>query len=151
MKVTDNPQVANAIRNSSPSHKDNKSPAFSDVLAKTASETNINKQSAPKVTQTQPVNQLWAVQAITNDLKMEATENIGEILSLLEQLQSSLAGEARNSKPVSILADDLEKAAYSLNDLGKELPDGHKAKELINRTAILAVVESAKFKRGDYV
>lgn len=150
MKVTDNPQIANAIRNQTPSAKDNKGAAFSDVLAKTKPETGTNIQSAGKVAQIQPVNQLWTIGAATGDMKAEPSENIDETLNILEQLQSSLSGEAKNSKPVSILADDLEKAAYSLDEMGQKLPNGHEGKKLINDTAILAVVEAAKFKRGDY-
>jgi len=76
---------------------------------------------------------------------------IEKTLALLDRYAQALSDPTRSLKQMSSLVEDLEDQASALTEIGEKLPSGHGLKGLLDRTAVLAVVEAAKFKRGDYV
>jgi hypothetical protein len=79
---------------------------------------------------------------------------LGEVertFGLLERYQEALADPTVTLKQVSGQVQALEQASTRLLEMGQALPEDSPAHDLINRTAILAAVEAAKFRRGDYV
>ena len=81
----------------------------------------------------------------------EPVEQIEKALGLLDQFSSALADPSQTLKQIAPLADDLEAESAKLGRLSEELPDNAGLKALLNETAVLAGVEAAKFKRGDYI
>ena len=78
-------------------------------------------------------------------------DQIEKALGLLDQFSTALADPTQTLKQVAPLADDLEAESLKLGRLSQELPGNSGLKALLNETAVLAGVEAAKFKRGDYV
>jgi hypothetical protein len=82
---------------------------------------------------------------------VEPVEQIEKALGLLDQFSMALSDPSRTLKQVAPLVEDLEAESVKLGRLSQELSGDNGLKALLNETAVLAGVEAAKFKRGDYV
>jgi hypothetical protein len=72
-------------------------------------------------------------------------------LSRLEILQTSLGRADISLRKMGPLVQKLEEDSRRLHDVAQGLPEGSPLRQLLEETAALALVESFKFNRGDYV
>ncbi|MFH1092305.1 MAG: hypothetical protein V1742_12130 [Pseudomonadota bacterium] len=109
------------------------------------STTPVTQDKAAEMIQPTPMAAVQAVKIAGLDDRLEGS------LGLLSTYAQALADPARTLKDIAPLADDLEKEVDQLQKLSQGLPPGHSLKNLVDQTAVLAAVEAAKFRRGDYV
>jgi hypothetical protein len=72
------------------------------------------------------------------------------VLSRLEIFQTSLARDA-TLKKMAPLVQKLAEDSRTLQDAAQALPEDSPLRQILEETAALALVESVKFNRGDYV
>jgi len=78
-------------------------------------------------------------------------QQLENALDQMEEYAAALGDTSRSLKDIEPLADNLQRTAGQLSELSQSLPEDDPLKGLSNDAAILATVESMKFKRGDYV
>jgi hypothetical protein len=130
-----------------------KGDAFAKVLdqtqSKNAAETTTMSKSGhmSSLMDIDPVARIMAArsQGLNQSVDIEKT------LNSLERFAGALADPNQTLKHIAPLADELASEAETLDRAGKSIPDDHPLKPVIEQTAVLAAVESAKFKRGDYI
>jgi hypothetical protein len=100
------------------------------------------------------IGQIQASQAI-NANKTEspygAADDIESLLSLLDNYVEALGDQKNTLKDLAPLADDLENAASELGQASLKMSSDDPLKALSSDAASIAMVESLKFKRGDYI
>jgi hypothetical protein len=72
------------------------------------------------------------------------------VLSRLEIFQTSLARDTTLRK-MAPLVEKLAEDSRTLQDAARALPEDSPLRQILEETAALALVESCKFNRGDYV
>lgn len=92
------------------------------------------------------------VAALTEaDLSVPVDQEVGGVLDLLERYAEALGDPQRTLKDIAPLAEDLDQGAARLDRLAATLAEDDPLRSLTNDTAVLAAVESLKFRRGDFV
>ena len=94
---------------------------------------------------TSPLGGVMAVQTAS------AAGLLEKSLGLLDQYARALGDESQNLKNIDGLVGQLDDQAGKLSGLRNSLPEGDGLRQLMDQTAVLISVETAKFKRGDYV
>jgi hypothetical protein len=80
-----------------------------------------------------------------------AAELADAALSRLEIFQTSLARPEIVLKKMAPLVQKLAEDSQRLHEAAQRLPEGSPLRQILEETAALALVESSKFNRGDYV
>ncbi len=80
-----------------------------------------------------------------------AAGQVDRTLGALERFAQALGDPSQSLKQVDGLVNALETEASRLQALSAALPEGHGLKQTADQTAVLAAVEAAKFRRGDYI
>jgi len=149
VKITDQPPISSwpGAKNNEPASQETGSSSFAETLAQRTAQaaTSAETSTTPSLQQADSIGKIMA---------STLTSPLGEVertFGLLEQYQEALADPTVTLKEVSTQVTDLEQASSRLLEIGQSLPETSPAHDLINRTAILAAVEAAKFRRGDYV
>jgi hypothetical protein len=153
VKIIENPPIQPwpGSQTGGPSPKETGQADFAQALAeRSAQATTPSNASAqiPAPLSFQPADPLGKIMASA------FVQPLGEVertFGLLERYQEALADPTVTLKQVSGQVQALEQASTRLLEMGQALPEDSPAYDLINRTAILAAVEAAKFRRGDYV
>ncbi|MBW1709776.1 MAG: hypothetical protein JRG97_10575 [Deltaproteobacteria bacterium] len=151
MKITDETQIKNLIQNPSSSQNQVKGSDFTKTLAKSMAEGSEKSPITPGTGQAAQVAQTAPVGKIVLAGLAESFRHVENTLSLLDRYAEALADPGQTLKQVSGLVKEMEQAADNLKGIGRSLPEGHAVKDLLDRTAITATVEAAKFNRGDYI
>jgi len=151
VKITDESKISSMLQQTTkPSSK-----ASGTDFAKQLSEAIGQDQNAPAAgLKDDPLAPLTQSASVGKIMTSELTRPIGEvekILGKLDEYTNALADPNQNLKQVSVLVNELENQAESLNKASQGLPEGHAVKDLMNRTSVVATVEAIKFRRGDYV
>ena len=107
--------------------------------------------SASALLNSNPMGMIMSVQSSMEQLPGKVGQQMESTLNSMEKYASALADPNKNLKNIESLVQDMEKAATQLTGLSKELPDNSPLKGISTDTAVLATVESMKFKRGDYI
>ena len=105
--------------------------------------------SASALLNSNPMGMIMSAQSATEQLPGKVGQQMESTLDSMEKYASALADPSKNLKSIESLAKDMEKAAAQLTGLSQELPANSPLKGISNDTAVLATVESMKFKRGD--
>ncbi|MEW6263151.1 MAG: hypothetical protein AB1641_08735 [Thermodesulfobacteriota bacterium] len=82
--------------------------------------------------------------------KSSPQAQVGRTLDALDTFAQALADPGLSLDEISPLAQNLAGEAKNLENLVQELTEDDRLKPLVMQTAVLAAVEAAKFKRGDY-
>ncbi|MDR1396005.1 MAG: hypothetical protein LBK52_07545 [Deltaproteobacteria bacterium] len=82
---------------------------------------------------------------------LAASQDIEQLLDLLDNYSQALADPAKSLKDLAPLADDLGLLAAELGQTSSKLGPNDPLKALSSDTATVAAVEALKFKRGDYI
>ncbi len=72
-------------------------------------------------------------------------------LNLLDAYQAALADPKRSLKSMAPLVKDLEEEVTRLQEGLGSLPDGDPLRPILSRIAVVSMVETVKFNRGDYI
>ncbi len=80
-----------------------------------------------------------------------SAELVDAALSRLEIFQTSLGRADISLKKMAPLLQKLEEDSRWLHEVAQDLPEGSPLRQLLEETAALALVESVKFNRGDYI
>lgn len=72
-------------------------------------------------------------------------------ISRMEQLQLALQDPTGGLKQVAAAVDDLTAGAEEVQESVASLPENHQLRQMADELAVLAHVESVKFRRGDYL
>lgn len=81
----------------------------------------------------------------------DPTKQLENAFDQMERYATALGDESKSLKDIAPLADGLKKTADQLDELSRRLPENDPLKNLAGEAAVLATVESMKFRRGDYV
>ena len=126
---------------------------FSKLLEQqksTASEAGSGPTAAGLLENSSMIGRIMAVQKIA-DKSVSPGQQVENALDQMEEYAAALGDTNRSLKDIEPLADNLQKTAGQLSELSQSLPEDDPLKGISNDAAILATVESMKFKRGDYV
>ena len=151
MKITDETLIKSLIQGASSSKAESSGLNFAETLAKTVSKGSGEDLALQK---NGGVSELGETVSAGRILSAGLSSQIGPVektLGLLDRYASALADPNQNLKQVSPLVLELKQAAENLKKTSQALPTGHAAREIIDRTAIMAAVEVEKFNRGDYI
>ena len=151
MKVTDDSQVKSLVNQPQVTKKITTQVKFTDTLAGSMKNDRTDQAKNVSPTVLPPVDQVISAAQVISGKKMEPLDNVDNTLNLLDNFAAALADPTKSLKQVSEIVDDLDEAAQKLKSMNQSLPEQHQGRELVERTAILAAVESAKFRRGDYI
>jgi hypothetical protein len=72
-------------------------------------------------------------------------------LNLLDAYQAALADPKRSLKSMAPLVKDLEEEVTRLQEGLGSLPAGDPLRPILSRIAVVSMVETVKFNRGDYI
>ena len=72
-------------------------------------------------------------------------------LGLMDRLSQALADPAATPRQMAPLIEALDQEAEAILVAAKGLPPEDKSRSILNETALLAKVQVAKFRRGDFV
>jgi ABC-type transporter Mla subunit MlaD len=153
VKIDEKFLTQDMIRKIKPASKIGQGPDFSETLAKTNSKDRSDAAPASsvgrpsEVLDASPVGRILAVAAAG---RTQAADQLDQALGTLDKYAKALADPSKTLKELAPLVKDLEETAARLDQLGRELPEGHDLRATIDQTAVLALVEAAKFNRGDY-
>ena len=151
MKITDKPPVPSLTGNDQPAKAQPKGADFARTLAEAGhkvpgrSEASSGASAASELMDASPVGRILAANLTSPVVRME------KALGLLDRFARSLGDPSQTLKQMSGLVRELEEEAGRLTRLSRELPPDHGLRPLIDRAAVMAAVEAAKFNRGDYV
>lgn len=106
--------------------------------------------STPSLMSSNHLGLIMAAQSL-GDKTGKVDSQLESTLDKIEKYASALGDTTKNPKEVGVLAQDLGQAGQQLSKLSQGLPEGNPLKSLSNDAAVLATVESMKFKRGDYI
>ena len=127
--------------------------AFSDLLRNTDSAEATEKAGSTTgmggVITTSATGSILAAQSIGKARNPE-TELEG-LLDSLDRYSQAMADESMTLKDIEPLVTELEQGTQSLNALKDQLPQDHAIRPVIEDAAVLASVETIKFRRGDYL
>ncbi len=151
VKITDDPTIKPIGPNTSKAKPKASGPGFAQKLSQATSKELGKPSAASNGDPTAAVSQTVSAGEITTT---ELTRPMGQVektLGKLDEYTKALADPGQSLKKVSILVEELEEQADTLNKSSQSLPEGHAVRDLMDRTAVVATVEAIKFKRGDYV
>jgi len=151
VKITDDAQVNSLIQNSSSPQKPSKGPGFAETLARSMVQEPQKAQEPSQASQTASLDQSSPVGKLVLASAIETFQHIENALGVLDSYTKALADPGQTLKDVSGLVKEMEQVVDNLKGVSQNLPDGHAVKDLVDRTAIVAAVEAAKFNRGDYL
>lgn len=72
------------------------------------------------------------------------------VLGLMDQFAAALGDPEMTAKGLAPLAQSLDREADRLTEMSRNMPENDAARDLLNRTAVLAKVQAAKFERGEF-
>lgn len=152
VKITDYSQIQHLLQIRPASGTGSDSADFAQALAQASgqvgAETATSAASSTTLANTAGAADVGRILSLNMAL---AAGRVEETLGLLESYAEALADPSRTLKDIAPMADGLEAQSEQLTSLSAGLPDGSSLKDVTDQTAILAAVEAAKFKRGDYV
>ena len=153
MKIIENPNVlARPLApTGGPGPKETGQADFAQALAQRGAQAAAASDAPiqnPAPLSLQPVDPLGKIMA---SAFIQPLGEVERTFGLLDRYQEALADPTLTLKQVSGQVQALEQASARLQEMGQALPEDSPAHDLVNRTAILAAVEAAKFRRGDYV
>jgi hypothetical protein len=85
-----------------------------------------------------------------SDLYRQAESSIEGTICRLEKLQGALLDPRGSLESIETAVGHLSTGAAELQQRVAVLPDNHLLRQMADELAVLANVESAKFRRGDY-
>jgi hypothetical protein len=121
---------------------------FADLLRNAESQSKASDATAVSNAQ-----ELLAVSSIGNIIaagRQNLEAALSHTLDLLDGYSEALADSDRSLEELEPMVRELEGQAESLSQISEKSSDNPDLQHLADQTAILAMVEAAKFKRGDY-
>lgn len=110
--------------------------------------------STERVAGSQPLSGPGPVGPIPGLLATQLPEHLRQVsqtTDLLDSLSRMLADHESTSKQIAPLISDLNSQAEKLIALANSLPDGDKARIIMEQTAILTKVQVTKYEVGEFV
>lgn len=121
---------------------------FADLLRKLESQSGTDS-----TTNASAVNELLATSSVGNIMaagKQDLGAELEQTLDLLDGYSQALADPDRPLEELGPMIQDLENQAERLSQTAAKGAGDPALRDLADQASILAMVEAAKFKRGDY-
>ena len=112
-----------------------------------------NRTSTGSTTNVSAVQELLSTSSVGNIMaagKMDLGAELDQTLDLLEGYSQALADPDRPLEDLEPMIQDLENQAERLSSTAAKGSGDPALRDLADQASILAMVEAAKFKRGDY-
>ncbi len=148
MKI--NESLFRAILSGESTQKNQAAGDFAEALKAAVNQTSSSSvptsvSASSELLSVSPTASLMAVREASPEAQVQ------RLLSALDEYSQGLADPQKSLKDLEPLVADLEKGAADLSELNQTLPEGSELKDLCGQASILATVEAAKFRRGDFV
>lgn len=96
----------------------------------------------------------FQLESVLNDFSdeyQEAELAVEGAIERMEKLQMALQDPSGSLKSVAAAVDELTAGAEELHQSVASLPENHQLRQIADELAVLAHVESVKYRRGDYL